>query len=147
VKGVATAYVTLHVGPGTFRPVKAERLEDHRMHSEWFDIDESTVKKINETRERGGRVIAVGTTAVRTLESAFSDGKVLPKNGFTDIFICPGYRFRLVDCVLTNFHLPKSTLFMLISALVGTDELKRIYAEAVREKYRFFSYGDAMLVV
>jgi S-adenosylmethionine:tRNA ribosyltransferase-isomerase len=146
-KGVATAYVTLHVGPGTFRPVKVERLEEHRMHSEWFEIDGITADRVNETRDRGGRVVAVGTTAVRTLESAFSDGKVLPKNGFTDIFICPGYRFRLVDCVLTNFHLPKSTLFMLISALVGTDELKRIYAEAIREKYRFFSYGDAMLIV
>lgn len=146
-KGVSTAYVTLHVGPGTFRPVKVERLEDHSMHSEWFEIDEETAKRINETRDMGGRVVAVGTTAIRTLESAFSEGKVLPKKGFTDIFIHPGCRLRSVDCVVTNFHLPKSTLFMLISAIVGTDELKRIYAEAVREKYRFFSYGDAMLII
>jgi len=146
-KGVATACVTLHVGPGTFRPVKVERVEDHRMHSEWFEIDEETAERVNKTRENGGRVVAVGTTAVRTLESAFSGGKVLPKKGFTDIFIYPGCRLHLVDCMVTNFHLPRSTLFMLIATFVGTDELKRIYAEAVRERYRFFSYGDAMLIL
>lgn len=146
-KGVGMEMITLHVGPGTFQPVRVENVDDHSMHEEYFEIGKGASERINETRGRGGRVIAVGTTSVRALESSFSGGKVLPKSGRTDIFIRPGYGFRVVDALITNFHLPKSTLFMLVSALVGTERLKDIYAEAVKERYRFFSYGDAMLIL
>ncbi|MDT8317618.1 MAG: tRNA preQ1(34) S-adenosylmethionine ribosyltransferase-isomerase QueA [bacterium] len=146
-KGVDSAMITLHVGPGTFQPVRVDDLENHRMHSEHFQISESVAKKINEVKERGGRVIAVGTTTVRTLESSNDKGKVLPNEGETDIFVRPGSRFNVVDCMITNFHLPKSTLFMLVSAFAGTANMKKVYEEAVLEKYRFFSYGDAMLII
>lgn len=146
-KGVETAMITLHVGPGTFQPVRVVDLENHKMHSEHFHISESVANKINEVKERGGRVVAVGTTTVRTLESSNDKGKVLPNEGETDIFVRPGSRFNVVDCMITNFHLPKSTLFMLVSAFAGTANMKKVYEEAVLEKYRFFSYGDAMLII
>ena len=146
-KGVETAMITLHVGPGTFQPVRVDDLENHKMHSEHFQINKSVAKKINEVKEKGGRVVAVGTTTVRTLESSNDKGKVLPNEGETDIFVRPGSRFNIVDCMITNFHLPKSTLFMLVSAFAGTANMKKVYEEAVLEKYRFFSYGDAMLII
>lgn len=146
-KGVHTAMITLHVGPGTFQPVRVDDMENHKMHSEHFHISESVAEKINEVKERGGRVVAVGTTTVRTLESSNDKGKVLPNDGETDIFVRPGSRFNIVDCMITNFHLPKSTLFMLVSAFAGTANMKKVYEEAVLEKYRFFSYGDAMLII
>lgn len=146
-KGIEIASVTLHVGLGTFRPVKVENVSDHIMHSEYFSIPEKTIERIKETKERGGRVISVGTTATRTLESGFDYDLncVFPK-GDTDIFIYPGYEFKVIDCLITNFHLPKSTLMMLVSALAGKDKIMAAYAEAVNEKYRFFSFGDAMLI-
>jgi len=146
-KGVSIEMITLHVGPGTFQPLRVENLDEHDMHSEYFIIDESTACTINAAKERGGRVIAVGTTTLRALESSSSFGKVLPNKGWTDIFVRPGYKFNIVDCMVTNFHLPKSTLFMLVSAFAGTDVMKSVYLEAVRERYRFFSYGDAMLIL
>jgi S-adenosylmethionine:tRNA ribosyltransferase-isomerase len=146
-KGIETAMITLHVGPGTFQPVRVDNMEDHKMHSEHFQISESVANKINAAKEKGGRVIAVGTTTVRTLESSNDKGKVLPNEGETDIFVRPGSRFNVVDCMITNFHLPKSTLFMLVSAFAGTANMKKVYEEAVLEKYRFFSYGDAMLII
>jgi len=146
-KGVETAMITLHVGPGTFQPVRVVDLEHHKMHSEHFSISESVAGKINSVKEKGGRVVAVGTTTVRTLESSNDNGKVLPNEGETDIFVRPGSRFNVVDCMITNFHLPKSTLFMLVSAFAGTGNMKKVYEEAVLEKYRFFSYGDAMLII
>ena len=146
-KGVETAMITLHVGPGTFQPVRVVDLENHKMHSEYFSISESVANKINSVKEKGGRVVAVGTTTVRTLESSNENGKVLPNEGETDIFVRPGSRFNVVDCMITNFHLPKSTLFMLVSAFAGTGNMKKVYEEAVLEKYRFFSYGDAMLII
>lgn len=146
-KKIKREMITLHVGPGTFQPVKVEDIKDHVMHEEYFEVEKNVADSINGTREKGGRVAAVGTTVVRALESSFSDGKVLPKKGWTDIFVHPGCSFKVIDCLVTNFHLPKSTLFMLVSAFVGTDALKKIYEEAVREKYRFYSYGDAMLIL
>lgn len=146
-KGVSVEMITLHVGPGTFQPVRVENLDDHEMHSEFFVIDEGTAERINIAKEKGGRVIAVGTTALRALESSTSKGKVLPKKDWTDIFVRPGYRFNIVDSMVTNFHLPKSTLFMLVSAFAGREVMKSVYEEAVRERYRFFSYGDAMLIL
>ncbi len=146
-RGVEQAMVTLHVGPGTFQPVRVENIDAHTMHREYFEIDNMTAEKIEDARGKGARIVAVGTTVVRTLESAFSGGKVLPNRGWTDIFVHPGYRFKVVDSLITNFHLPRSTLFMLVAAMAGTDCLKEIYAEAVRERYRFFSYGDAMLII
>ena len=147
-KGVAVVPVMLHVGLGTFRPVKAERIEDHVMHSEFFTVTEDAAEKINDCRKRGGRIIAVGTTSCRVLESASDD------NGFlhamqddTSIFIYPGYRFKAVDALITNFHLPESTLLMLVSAFSSRDFMLRAYNEAVKEKYRFFSFGDAMLIL
>ena len=145
--GVQTANVTLHVGAGTFLPVRAERIEDHRMHSEWFDVSAATVAAVEATRERGGRVLAVGTTSVRSLESAArATGRLMPMRGETDIFITPGFEFRVVDALLTNFHLPKSTLMMLVSAFAGHAQVMALYRHAIEARYRFFSYGDAMLL-
>ena len=147
-KGVEIAPVTLHVGLGTFRPVKAEEITDHHMHSEFYQISEETAEKINRTKENGGRVICVGTTSCRTVESAGSEeGRLKACSGWTDIFIYPGYRFKVLDGLITNFHLPESTLVMLVSALAGREHILAAYEEAVREKYRFFSFGDAMLIL
>ncbi len=146
-KGVMLARVTLHVGPGTFKPVEVEDLEDHQMHSEWYCITENDAAMINDTKASGGRIIAVGTTSVRTLEtSAADDGSIAPSSGWTDIFIKPGYRFKIVDGIVTNFHLPGSTLLALVSAFYGIDETLTAYDTAVTEKYRFYSYGDAMYI-
>ncbi|MDD6212089.1 MAG: tRNA preQ1(34) S-adenosylmethionine ribosyltransferase-isomerase QueA [Clostridiales bacterium] len=146
-KGVRIAEVTLHVGLGTFRPVKVEQVENHHMHSEFYMVDEETAEIINETKRQGGRIIAVGTTSCRTLESASDENGVLqPGSGWTDIFIYPGYQFRMVEALITNFHLPKSTLMMLVSALAGRDHIMDAYEEAVKERYRFFSFGDAMFI-
>ncbi len=146
-KGVQLAYVTLHVGLGTFRPVKEEELETHDMHSEYCEIPPEAAEIINRTKERGGRVICVGTTSCRTLESfAEEDGRIVPQSGWTNIFIYPGYRFKCLDALITNFHLPESTLIMLVSALAGREHTLAAYREAVKERYRFFSFGDAMLI-
>lgn len=146
--GVRIAYVTLHVGIGTFRPVKCEIVEEHKMHFEEYEIDEENARIINETKRAGGRIISVGTTSTRTVESAAAaDGTVIPGRGRTDIFIFPGYRFKVIDSLITNFHLPKSTLLMLVSALYNREKILEIYREAVEQKYRFFSYGDAMLIL
>jgi len=146
-KGVSIQYVTLHVGLGTFRPVKAEKIEDHDMHSEYYIISEETAGVINEVKAQGGRVVAVGTTSCRVLESCTDDfGVVTAKSGFTDIFIYPGYKFKCIDALITNFHLPESTLIMLVSALAGRENTLSAYKEAIKEKYRFFSFGDAMFV-
>lgn len=145
--GVKVAFVTLHVGLGTFRPVKAENIEEHTMHSEYCTISDRTAQIINETKANGGRVVAVGTTSCRTLESfAGEDGIMKESSGWTDIFIYPGYRFKCVDALVTNFHLPGSTLVMLVSALAGRENVLHAYETAVEEKYRFFSFGDAMLI-
>ena len=144
---IARASVTLHVGIGTFRPVSVERLDDHRMHAEWCEVPQATVERLRETREAGGRIVAVGTTTVRTLESAARAGKLTPWQGETDIFIRPSWTFRSVDCLLTNFHLPRSTLLVLVSALAGRELIRKAYEEAISQRYRFFSYGDAMLIV
>lgn len=146
-KGVKIAKVTLHVGLGTFRPVRAEIITDHVMHSEYYEIDEKAVKIINQTKKMGRRVIAVGTTSTRVLESvAIKNGVVKPGRGETNIFIYPGYEFKVVDSLITNFHLPESTLLMLVSALAGRENILRAYNEAITEKYRFFSFGDAMYI-
>lgn len=146
--GVRFVYVTLHVGLGTFQPVKAKTIEKHDMHSEYFSISADSTKIINDAKAKGNRIIAVGTTSVRVLESvADDDGKVFSKKGFTDLFIYPGYEFKVVDGLITNFHLPKSTLLMLVSAFAGREFVLKAYNEAVRQKYRFYSYGDSMLVV
>lgn len=145
--GVETAFVTLHVGLGTFRPVKAENLSDHHMHSEHYEITKETADIINRTKENGGRVFCVGTTSCRTVESAADEnGRVQAGCGDTEIFIYPGYRFKVLDCLITNFHLPESTLVMLVSALAGRENVLAAYREAVEERYRFFSFGDAMLI-
>lgn len=146
-KGVEFTEVTLHVGAGTFLPVKVEDVETHRMHAEWGEVTEQAAAEINATRAAGGRIIPVGTTALRLIESAAADGTLRPFRGTTDIFIYPGYRFRVTDALMTNFHLPKSTLMMLVSALMGRDRIRRIYDHAVRGGYRFFSYGDASLLI
>ena len=147
-KGVAFTEVTLHVGAGTFLPVKVEDVTTHRMHAEWGEVTEAAADQINATRAAGGRVIPVGTTALRLIESAAAeDGTMRPWQGTTDIFIYPGYRFRVTDALMTNFHLPKSTLMMLVSALMGKDRIDRIYAHAIAERYRFFSYGDSSLLI
>jgi S-adenosylmethionine:tRNA ribosyltransferase-isomerase len=145
-RGVKTARVTLHVGAGTFQPVRVDDIAEHVMHSERYTIPESTVAAIAETRARGGRVIAVGTTSLRALEAASASGELLAGSDETAIFITPGYRFRTVDDLITNFHLPKSTLLMLVSAFAGYDTIRAAYAHAIRQRYRFFSYGDAMLL-
>lgn len=146
--GVKIAYVTLHVGLGTFRPVKADNILEHHMHSEHYQVTQETADIINRTKENGGRVICVGTTSCRTVESAADEnGRVQAGCGDTEIFIYPGYRFKVLDCLITNFHLPESTLVMLVSALAGREHVLAAYREAVEEKYRFFSFGDAMLVI
>lgn len=146
-RGVAFTEVTLHVGAGTFLPVKVEDVTTHRMHAEWGQVTPEAAAEIAATKAAGGRVIAVGTTALRLIESAGRSGRLEPWEGETDIFIYPGFRFRVADGLMTNFHLPKSTLMMLVSALMGKDRIDRIYAHAVRERYRFFSYGDASLLL
>ncbi len=149
-KGIQTAFVTLHVGLGTFRPVKEEQVTAHKMHSEHYSLSEETARKINETKAAGGRVIAVGTTSCRTLETAaarYPDGEIHACEGATDIFIYPGYRFKLIDGLITNFHLPESTLIMLVSAFLGYESTMNAYKIAVQERYRFFSFGDAMMIV
>ncbi len=146
-KGVKTAYVTLHVGIGTFRPVKAEKVEDHHMHFEEYTVSQEAADTVNAARAAGGRIISVGTTACRTMESSCTeDGKLIARSGSTGIFIYPGYRFKMVDALITNFHLPKSTLLMLVSALYDREHMLAAYREAVEQRYRFFSYGDAMLI-
>lgn len=147
--GIKRAFVTLHVGLGTFRPVKAEKIEEHEMHSEFYTVPPETAKAIEETKANGGRVIAVGTTSVRTLESvaASHNGKVVAESDSTNIFIYPPYEFKVVDTLITNFHLPKSTLIMLVSAFAGKEITLKAYEEAVKEKYRFFSFGDACLII
>jgi S-adenosylmethionine:tRNA ribosyltransferase-isomerase len=146
-KGVKICYVTLHVGLGTFRPVKTEMIEEHEMHSEFCIVPEDTAHAVNETKQKGGRIIAVGTTSCRTLESfASPEGRLTPGSGWTDIFIYPGYTFKCIDALITNFHLPESTLIMLVSALVGRENILHAYEVAVTERYRFFSFGDAMLI-
>jgi S-adenosylmethionine:tRNA ribosyltransferase-isomerase len=145
-RGVALANVTLHVGAGTFQPVRAENLAEHKMHSEWFEVPESTVAAIEAAKARGGRVMAVGTTTLRALESAARDGTLRAGARETDLFITPGYRFHVVERLLTNFHLPKSTLLMLVSAFAGYAHIRALYAHAIAQRYRFFSYGDAMLL-
>jgi len=145
-KGVETAYVTLHVGAGTFQPVKADRIEDHVMHSEWIEVPPAVVEAVERTRARGGRVVAVGTTSVRSLETAAQSGELKPFTGDTNIFIYPGYRYRVVDALVTNFHLPQSTLIMLVSAFAGKDHVMAAYQSAIEHRYRFFSYGDAMFI-
>ena len=145
--GVKLCYVTLHVGLGTFRPVKAEDIQDHEMHSEYCQISQETADVINETKKNGGRVICVGTTSCRTIESfAAEDGTMTERSGWTNIFIYPGYRFKVLDALITNFHLPESTLIMLVSALAGREHVLAAYEEAVKERYRFFSFGDAMFI-
>lgn len=146
-KGVKLCFVTLHVGLGTFRPVKAEEIEDHEMHSEFCMVPEETAKIVTETKRNGGRVIAVGTTSCRTLESfALEDGSLPVTSGWTNIFIYPGYKFKCIDALVTNFHLPESTLIMLVSALAGRENILNAYNEAVKQRYRFFSFGDAMFI-
>lgn len=146
-RGVKIAHVTLHVGLGTFRPVKVENVLDHHMHSEFYVVEESEAEKINSTKREGGRVICVGTTSCRTIESASGENGVLKAgSGWTDIFIYPGYQFKILDCLITNFHLPESTLVMLVSALAGREHVLAAYEEAVKERYRFFSFGDAMFI-
>jgi len=145
-KGVNAAYVTLHVGAGTFQPVRCESIEDHQMHFEYLVVSQQTVDSCQQTKQNGGRIIAVGTTTVRSLEAASKNGQLEAYAGETDIFIYPGYKFKSIDALITNFHLPESTLLMLISAFAGKDEIQRCYEEAVAEEYRFFSYGDAMFI-
>lgn len=146
-KGVKIAHVTLHVGLGTFRPVKVENILEHHMHSEFYMVDEKDAEMINSCRANGGRIISVGTTSTRTLETVTDEsGVVHPGSGWTQIFIYPGYQFKAIDCLITNFHLPESTLLMLVSALAGRENVLEAYEEAVREKYRFFSFGDAMFI-
>ena len=146
-KGVEIAHVTLHVGLGTFRPVKVDEIEAHHMHSEFYIVEEEEAKKVNDAKRNGGRIVCVGTTSCRTVESASTeDGILKAGSGWTEIFIYPGYRFKVLDCLITNFHLPESTLIMLVSALAGRDHVLHAYEEAVRERYRFFSFGDAMFL-
>ena len=145
--GVILAHVTLHVGLGTFRPVKVDDVQNHEMHSEYYVVEEAEAEKINEARRKGGRIVSVGTTSTRTLESVTDeDGVVHAQSGYTKIFIYPGYRFKAIDCLITNFHLPESTLIMLVSALAGKEHVLHAYEVAVEEKYRFFSFGDAMFI-
>ena len=145
-RGIARANVTLHVGAGTFQPVRVEDLAEHKMHSEWFEVPAATVEAIERTRSAGGRVVSVGTTTLRALESAARTGRLKAGSNETDIFITPGFEFRVVDALVTNFHLPKSTLLMLVSAFAGFEHMRALYAHAIEQRYRFFSYGDAMLL-
>ncbi len=144
---IECSFVTLHVGVGTFRPVEVAEVSQHRMHREWLAVNESTVAEIQQTRQAGGRIIAVGTTAARALEAAAHSGQLQPYRGKTDLFIYPGYCWRVLDGLITNFHLPRSSLLMLVSALIGRERLLALYAEAIRERYRFYSFGDAMLLL
>lgn len=144
--GINIAYVTLHVGAGTFQPVRAEFIADHQMHTERYEVPEATVNAIEKTREKGGRIVAVGTTALRTLESAAKNGHLQSGWNETNIFIYPGFKFNVVDRLITNFHLPKSTLLMLVSAFAGIDLIRNAYQHAIQQQYRFFSYGDAMIL-
>ena len=147
-KGVHIAHVTLHVGLGTFRPVKVEDVTDHHMHSEFYIVEPEQADLINRVKKEGGKIVAVGTTSCRTLESATDENGILKAgSGWTDIFIYPGYPFKMIDRLITNFHLPESTLMMLVSALAGKDKIMAAYEEAVKERYRFFSFGDAMLII
>ncbi|GAB6932321.1 tRNA preQ1(34) S-adenosylmethionine ribosyltransferase-isomerase QueA [Calditerricola satsumensis] len=148
-KGVDIATLTLHVGLGTFRPVTTERVEDHRMHAEYYEVSEACADLLNRTRARGGRIVAVGTTTTRTLETVAQrhDGRFVAESGWTDIFIYPGYRFRAIDALITNFHLPRSTLILLVSAFAGRERILAAYREAIARRYRFFSFGDAMLIL
>jgi S-adenosylmethionine:tRNA ribosyltransferase-isomerase len=146
-RGIGRSFVTLHVGIGTFRPIAVERLSDHVMHREWCEISEETCRELTETRRQGGRIVAVGTTSVRTLETASVSGSFHPWSGETNLFIRPPYEFHGVDCLLTNFHLPRSTLLVLVSALAGRELVRRAYEAAIQERYRFFSYGDSMLIL
>jgi S-adenosylmethionine:tRNA ribosyltransferase-isomerase len=146
-KGITIARVTLHVGLGTFRPVKVDEIESHHMHSEFYVVEEEEAKKVNDTKKNGGRIICVGTTSCRTVESASTEEGILKSgSGWTEIFIYPGYRFKTLDCLITNFHLPESTLVMLVSALAGREHVLHAYDEAIKERYRFFSFGDAMFL-
>lgn len=145
-RGIDTAEVTLHVGAGTFQPVRVDDINDHHMHSEYIEVSADVVKKVEDCKARGGRVIAVGTTSVRSLESAAHNGVLEPYAGDTDIFIYPGYQFKVIDALITNFHLPESTLLMLVSALMGRETIMSAYQHAIDKKYRFFSYGDAMFI-
>jgi S-adenosylmethionine:tRNA ribosyltransferase-isomerase len=147
-KGIKLVYLTLHVGLGTFRPVDEERIEDHKMHSEFYRLDEASAKTLNEVRQNGGRIIATGTTSIRTLETIGTkfNGEIHADSGWTDIFIKPGYQWQVVDAFITNFHLPKSTLVMLVAAFTGRDKILNAYQHAIQEKYRFFSFGDAMFI-
>jgi S-adenosylmethionine:tRNA ribosyltransferase-isomerase len=147
LKGVNTAEITLHVGAGTFQPLRVDDINQHVMHEEFFDIPAQTVKKIQHTKKAGGRVFAAGTTSLRALEAASADGKLKPMTGVTRLFITPGYKFNTVDGLITNFHLSESTLLMLVSAFAGVDEIRHIYRHAIKNKYRFFSYGDAMIIL
>jgi S-adenosylmethionine:tRNA ribosyltransferase-isomerase len=147
-KNIRVVFLTLHIGLGTFRPVKVKNIEEHHMHSEYFRIDNSTCNVINETKKNGGRIIAVGTTSTRALETAGNeDGLIYPKEGYTGIFIYPGYKFKVVDAMITNFHLPGSTLIMLVSAFAGRENIMEAYKEAIDKRYRFFSFGDAMFIM
>jgi S-adenosylmethionine:tRNA ribosyltransferase-isomerase len=146
-RGIKVAYITLHVGEGTFKPVTAEKIEGHKIHPERFSIDVRNTRIINEAREKGGRIIAVGTTSVRTLESVAKNNTVQATSGQTELFIVPGYRFKMVDAMVTNFHLPRSTLLALVAAFAGLDTVLAAYRHAVEERYRFYSYGDAMLII
>ena len=147
--GVKTAFVTLHVGLGTFLPVSSDNIEEHQMHSEYYEISPETASVINETREKGGRIICVGTTSVRTLESCamYNEGRIVPESRDTSIFIYPGFEYKVTDCLITNFHLPKSTLIMLVAAFYDREKILKVYEHAVKERYRFFSFGDAMLLL
>ena len=145
-RGVNLAYVTLHVGAGTFQPVRVQDLGQHEMHGEWYDVPQATVDAIEGARNKGGRVLAVGTTTLRALETAAAGGELMPGRGDTRLFVLPGFRFRVVERLLTNFHLPKSTLLMLVSAFGGMDNVRRAYRHAIEQRYRFYSYGDAMLI-
>ena len=145
--GVNTLYITLHVGLGTFRPIRTENIEDHKMEEEWIEVPPEVVEKIIETKERGGRVFAVGTTVVRSLETAALSGNIKPFRGYTKLFIKPGFKFNVVDALITNFHLPKTTLIVLVSAFAGRENIMKAYTEAIKRRYRFFSFGDAMLII
>ena len=145
-RGIATEFITLHVGAGTFQPIRAEHVRDHQMHSEWISVPERVIEAVERTRRRGGRVVAVGTTVVRALESAARTGELISMEGDTDLYIIPGFHFRVVDTLITNFHLPKSSLLVLVSAFAGLEAVQKIYSHAIDKGYRFYSYGDAMCV-
>jgi S-adenosylmethionine:tRNA ribosyltransferase-isomerase len=146
-KSIQTAFITLHVGAGTFQPIRVDKIEDHKMHVEYINVTEEVCEQIKITKQSGGRVIAVGTTVVRSLETAARTGTITPFSDETDIFIYPGFKFHCIDALITNFHLPKSTLIMLVSAFAGLDNIKHVYQEAIKQRYRFFSYGDAMFIL